>query len=97
MRIAVYLNDHPPAHLHVLAGKRTAGRQFMDLSDEQIEQATERGAGQRLSQLVAVAARYDRGRGRIVIRLANGLEVMFAPGDAEGLAGAKAEQRARVG
>ncbi len=40
----------------------------------------------------AVAARYDRGRGRVVIRLSTGIEVMFAPHDAEGLAGAKAAQ-----
>lgn len=40
----------------------------------------------------AVAAHYDRGRGRVVIRLSSGLEVMFAPRDAEGLAGATSEQ-----
>ena len=40
----------------------------------------------------ATAAHYDRGRGRVVIRLSTGLEVMFAPHDAQGLAGAKPDQ-----
>ena len=68
----------------------------MDLSDVDIDQANERGAKQRRSRFAAVAARYDRGRGRIVLRLNNGLEVMFAPSDAEGLAGARAEQLACI-
>ncbi len=34
---------------------------------------------------VAVGARYDRGRGRIVVRLSTGLELAFAPRDAQGL------------
>src|SRR5712691_2715315 len=40
----------------------------------------------------AVAARYDRRSKRIVIRLSSGLDIGFAPRDAEGLENAKSEQ-----
>lgn len=68
----------------------------MDLTAADFERANDQGLQRRLANTCAVSARYDRGRGRIVLRLDNGLEVMFAPDDAEGLAGAKAEQLARI-
>jgi Protein of unknown function (DUF2442) len=34
---------------------------------------------------MAIEARYDRGRGRVVVRLSTGLELAFAPRDAQGL------------
>ncbi|HET7879913.1 MAG TPA: DUF2442 domain-containing protein [Acetobacteraceae bacterium] len=37
----------------------------------------------------AVAARYDRRIGRVVIQLSSGLEVAFSPRDAQGLESAK--------
>jgi hypothetical protein len=37
----------------------------------------------------ALAARYDRRIGRVVIRLSSGLEVAFSPRDAQGLESAK--------
>jgi hypothetical protein len=40
----------------------------------------------------AVAARYDRRIGRVVIRLSSGLEVAFTPHDAQGLENAKPAQ-----
>jgi hypothetical protein len=40
----------------------------------------------------AVAAHYDRGRGRIVIHLSSGLDLSFAPRDAQGLENAKPSQ-----
>src|SRR5712691_7529382 len=40
----------------------------------------------------AIAARYDRRSKRIVIRLSSGLEIGFAPRDAQGLENAKPEQ-----
>jgi hypothetical protein len=40
----------------------------------------------------AVTARYDRRSKRIVIRLSSGLDIAFAPRDAEGLENAKPEQ-----
>jgi hypothetical protein len=52
------------------------------------EEATARGARRRKAGPVAVAARYDRGRGRIVVSLSSGLELAFPPHAAEGLAGA---------
>ncbi len=39
---------------------------------------------------VAVEAHYDRGRGRVVVRLSTGLELAFAPRDAQGLERARA-------
>ena len=55
-----------------------------------------RGAEARMQQMrnataTAVAARYDRRIGRVVIRLNSGLDVAFSPRDVEGL------QRARPG
>ena len=44
----------------------------------------------------AVTARYDRGRGRIVVRLETGLELGFAPRDAQGLEHATAGDLARI-
>jgi len=40
----------------------------------------------------ALAARYDRHSKRIVVRLSSGLDVAFAPRDAQGLENAKPEQ-----
>jgi len=40
----------------------------------------------------AIAARYDRRLGRVVIRLSSGLDVAFSPRDAQGLGKATAAQ-----
>lgn len=40
----------------------------------------------------ALAARYDRASGRIVIKLSSGLDVSFSPRDAQGLENAKPSQ-----
>lgn len=40
----------------------------------------------------AVSARYDRRIGRIVVRLSSGLQIAFAPKEAEGLENAKPAQ-----
>ncbi|WP_428395590.1 DUF2442 domain-containing protein [Lichenicoccus sp.] len=61
-----------------------------ELTDEQFERATRRGAA-RLHGPCAVAARYDAGRGRVVITLSTGVELGLAPRSVEGLAGASAE------
>jgi Protein of unknown function (DUF2442) len=47
--------------------------------------ATRRAAKRRASELVAVAAHYDRRRDRIVVSLNNGLELAFPPHIAQGL------------
>jgi hypothetical protein len=51
--------------------------------------ATRRAAERRAKEPVAVAARYDRRRGRIVVGLDTGIELAFPPHIAEGLEAAK--------
>ncbi len=54
---------------------------------DEFDRATEAGV-RRATGPVAVSARYDRGRGRIVVGLSTGLELAFPPHMAEGLSGA---------
>jgi hypothetical protein len=49
------------------------------------ELATRRAKERQATVPTAVAARYDRRTGRIVIRLSSKLEVAFSPQDAQGL------------
>ena len=63
----------------------------MAITDDEVRAAEIRMAGRR-HRTAAVAAHYDRGRGRVVIRLSTGLEVMFSPHDAQGLESAKPDQ-----
>ncbi len=58
--------------------------------DAQFEAAQRRGEA-RLRGPRAIAARYDTGRGRVVITLSTGVELGLAPRDVEGLAGASTE------
>lgn len=67
---------------------------MVELADEQFESAKQRGK-MRLQGPRAVAARYDAGRGRIVIALSTGIELGLTPRHVEGLVGASvAELRA---
>ena len=61
----------------------------MEISDAAIQEAEERMRMRRESGPHAVAARYDRRVGRIMVTLSNGLELAFPPHLAEGLADAK--------
>jgi hypothetical protein len=61
------------------------------LSDEQFQRASERGSEAREKYPRAVSAKYDRGRGRIVIVFQNGLEVAFSPRDVSGLEDASSD------
>jgi hypothetical protein len=63
----------------------------MAITDDEVRAAEARMAARRRGP-TATAAHYDRGRGRVVIRLSTGLEVMFAPRDAQGLESARPEQ-----
>ena len=54
-------------------------------SREEFERAGRRGTGLRSAMPTAIAARYDRRLGRVMIRLNSGLDVAFSPRDAEGL------------
>ena len=57
----------------------------MDVTDATVEAANRRGAAKKASFPAAVAVRYDRRMSRIVISLASGLQIAFAPRDAQGL------------
>ncbi|HSI58703.1 MAG TPA: DUF2442 domain-containing protein [Ideonella sp.] len=60
----------------------------MDISDDAFEAANRRGAAKRAAFPAAIAVRYDRRISRVVISLASGLQIAFAPRDAQGLEGA---------
>lgn len=57
----------------------------MDISDTTFEAANRRGATKKAAFPPAVAVRYDRRISRIVISLASGLQIAFAPRDVQGL------------
>jgi hypothetical protein len=59
-------------------------------SAEEFEAAVARGKA-RMRAPRAASAHYDAGRNRIVVRLTTGVEIGFAPRDAEGLQHASAE------
>src|ERR671914_632509 len=87
LRFAVYPNDHPPAHVHVIGpGWVVVANLRGPEVREVVGPCAERVRGPR-----AVAARYDAGRGRVIITLSTGVELGLAPRDVEGLAGASAE------
>lgn len=69
---------------------RDGGGSMVELTDEQFEAAKRRGDA-RLQGPHAVTARYDAGRGRLVIALSTGVELGLAPRDVEGLAGASVD------
>ncbi|NHZ35632.1 DUF2442 domain-containing protein [Massilia rubra] len=56
----------------------------MDISDSTFEAANRRGAAKKMTFPAAVAVRYDRRISRIVISLASGLQIAFAPRDVQG-------------
>ena len=64
--------------------------------DEEFEAAGERAAARLAKTPTAIAARYDRSIGRLVIDLSSGLSVAFKPRDAQGLEQAKPEQLGKV-
>lgn len=51
----------------------------------EVERANARAREMRAATPRVVAARYDRRLGRVVLSLSSKVDVMFAPGDAEGL------------
>lgn len=55
-----------------------------ELTREQSKAAKARG-DERLRGPRAASARYDAGRGRVIVRLTTGMEIGFAPHEAEGL------------
>lgn len=57
----------------------------MDITNTSFEAANRRGAAKKSVFPAALAVRYDRRISRIVISLASGLEIAFAPRDVQGL------------
>jgi hypothetical protein len=64
--------------------------------EEQFERANQRARDLRASVPRAVAARFDRRTGRIVIGLSSGLEVGFLPQNAEDLEGASPAELEKI-
>jgi hypothetical protein len=69
----------------------THGRTFMAGFDR-FEEANERGRRVHESGPRAIAARYDRAGGRVIIHLSSRLDLSFSPRDAQGLENAKPSQ-----
>jgi hypothetical protein len=63
---------------------------------EEVEAATERATARLAKTPTAVAARYDRRIGRVVIDLSSGLSVAFKAHDAQGLEHAKPAHLAKI-
>jgi hypothetical protein len=59
---------------------------------EALKRANARAMRVRAEGPFAVAARYDRRSGRVVVALSSGIDVMFSPESAQGLTGAKPAQ-----
>jgi hypothetical protein len=68
----------------------------MDCPKDEIEAANQRAAERRAKTPIAIAARYDRRIGRLVIDLSTGLSIAFKPHDAQGLEAAKPQQLSKI-
>ena len=68
---------------------------MVELTREQFEAAKARGEA-RLRGPRAERAHYDAGRGRVIVRLTTGIEIGFAPRDAQGLQHAKRDDLAMI-
>lgn len=66
------------------------------ISQEAFEQANQRGAALKQGCPTAIAARYDRRIGRVVISLSTGLDISFPPYAAQGLETAKPAQLGEI-
>ena len=62
------------------------------MTRDTLKRANARAARRRTHGPIAVAARYDRRSGRVVVELSTGIDVMFSPQKAQGLEGAKPAQ-----
>jgi hypothetical protein len=67
----------------------------MGVTEQQLREAEERMEAARAGGY-ATAARFDRRRGRVVVKLNTGLELAFPPELAEGLAGADEQALAEI-
>jgi hypothetical protein len=69
---------------------------MVDLTDAEIDEATQRGQSARRREPRAKTARYDKRRGRIIVELTNGCSFTFPPQLAQGLETATAAQLSEV-
>jgi len=72
------------------------GERFMANEQGGVKGANARAAARLATSPTAVAARYDRRVGRIVVALSSGLEIAFRPHDAQGLETARPAQLAGI-
>jgi hypothetical protein len=68
----------------------------MAIPDKDFEAANRRASARLRGSAIAIAARYDRRIGRIVIDLSSGLEVAFRANDAQGLEHAKPLELSKI-
>jgi hypothetical protein len=89
LRVVIYPNDHRPAHVHVQGGGCEAVFNMeitnMEVTNADFEAANKRAMQKKRFFPPAVAVRYDRRIGRVVVSLASGLELAFSPRQTEGL------------
>lgn len=64
----------------------------MSITDEEFEQANNRAARRKSNLPAALSVRFDRHLSRLVIELASGMGVTFAPKDVQGLQDASPEE-----
>lgn len=64
----------------------------MSITDEEFEQANNRAARRKSNFPAALSVRFDRHLSRLVIELASGMGVTFAPKDVQGLQDASPEE-----
>jgi Protein of unknown function (DUF2442) len=69
---------------------------MVELTDAQIDAALERGRIAQASEPRAVAARYDKRRGQVVVDLTNGCTFAFPPRMAQGLETATDDELSRI-
>jgi len=72
------------------------GAGFMNCPKDEIEAANERASARLAKTPTAVAVRYDRRIGRLVIDLSTGLSIAFKPHTAQGLEEAKPQQLSKI-
>jgi len=70
----------------------STGEQSMAITDEDLHRAEAEMDKLVQAGPVAVEARYDRGRGRVMVRLSTGVDLAFAPHDAQGFGRATAAE-----
>lgn len=68
----------------------------MDLTEQEVAAANQRGQALRNQHAAVTKARFDRRSARVVLSLDSGLLVAFLPAQAQGLAGATEDELAEI-